>query len=97
MGTFDHLHACRDEILRLAVEFGARDVRIFGSAARGEDREDSDIDLLVRWDEQASLTDWAGFQQELERVLGRRVDVVSETGLHWYIRDRVLAEARPLP
>jgi predicted nucleotidyltransferase len=97
MGKLANLHAHRDEILRLAALFKARDVRVFGSVARGEDNEASDIDLLVRWDESASLTDWAGFQQEAERVLGTKVDVVSETSLHWYIRDKVLAEARPLP
>ena len=97
MGTIERLHAHRDEILRLATEFGARNVRLFGSVARGEDQEGSDVDLLVAWDDRASLTDWVGFQQEVERLLDLRVDVVAEDGLHWYIRDRVLAEARPLP
>ncbi|MBF0304493.1 MAG: nucleotidyltransferase family protein [Alphaproteobacteria bacterium] len=97
MGTLDRLHAHRDDILRLAAEFGARNVRVFGSVARGEDTATSDIDLLVEWGEHASLADWAGFQQEVARVLGRDVDVVSEASLHWYIRDKVLAEARPLP
>ncbi len=97
MGKLASLHAHRDELLRLAALFGARDVRVFGSVARGQDGADSDIDLLVRWDDGASLTDWAGFQQEAERLLGARVEVVSEASLHWYIRDRVLAEAQPLP
>lgn len=97
MGKLASLHAHREELLRLANMFGARDVRVFGSVARGEDAEGSDIDLLVRWDEQASLTDWVGFKQEAETLLGVTVDVVSETSLHWYIRDKVLAEARPLP
>ena len=55
------------------------------------------MDLLVEWSETASLTDWVGFQQEVERLLAVKVDVVSERALHWYIRDRVLAEARALP
>jgi uncharacterized protein len=97
MGAFDQLHYYRDEILRLASQFHARNIRVFGSTARGEDSEGSDIDLLVQWDEHASLTDWAALQQELEELLDRKVDVVSEAGLHWYIRDRVLGEARPLP
>jgi uncharacterized protein len=96
MDAFARLQANRSEIHRLAAEFGARNVRVFGSVARGEDTPDSDIDLLVSWDDRASLTDWSGFRQELETLLGRRVDVVSEASLHWVIRDRVLAEARPL-
>ncbi|CAA7623148.1 nucleotidyltransferase family protein [Magnetospirillum sp. UT-4] len=97
MGRLDRLRAHRDDLLGLALRFGARDVRVFGSVARGEDDGDSDIDLLVRWAAGASLTDWAGFQQAAETLLGARVDVVSEASLHWYIRDKVLAEARPLP
>lgn len=97
MGKLASLHAHREELLRLAALFGARDVRVFGSVARGEDKDGSDIDLLVRWDDQASLTDWVAFKQEAETLLGTTVDVVSETSLHWYIRDKVLSEARPLP
>lgn len=93
MGTFNRLRAHRDDILRLAAEFRARNVRVFGSAARGDDTGTSDIDLLVDWSDDASLTDWVGFQQEVARVLGREVDVVSEASLHWYIRDEILAEA----
>ena len=97
MGTFDRLHQHRDTILQLAAKFGARNLRVFGSVVRGEDTAESDVDFLVEWDEGASLTDWVGFQQEAEQVLGLKVDVVSEASLHWYIRDKVLAEARPLP
>ncbi|CAA7624912.1 MULTISPECIES: nucleotidyltransferase family protein [Magnetospirillum] len=97
MGNLDRLRAHRDEILSLASRFGARNLRVFGSVARDEDNPSSDIDLLVEWSDQASLTDWVGFQQEAERVLGTRVDVVSEASLHWYVRDKILAEARPLP
>jgi predicted nucleotidyltransferase len=97
MGALASLRDHRIEILRLAESFGAGDVRVFGSTARGDDGEDSDIDLLVTWSETASLVDWVGFQQEVERLLGRHVDVVSERSLHWSIRDKILAEARPLP
>lgn len=64
--------------------------------ARGEDTVESDVDLLVEWQDWVSLSDWAGLQQDLENLLGRRVDIVSEKTLHWYIRDKVLAEAKPL-
>lgn len=72
-------------------------MRVFGSVARGEETGLSDIDLLVDWSDQASLTDWVAFQQSVERLLARKVDVVSERGPHWSIRDRVLNEARSLP
>lgn len=96
MGMLSTIQAHKDDILRIAERHRAGDVRVFGSTARGEDGSDSDVDLLVRWNDGASLTDWVAFQQEVEALLGRHVDVVSESGLHWYIRDKVLAEARAL-
>jgi len=86
----------REEILRVAQRYGARNVRLFGSAARGEEHENSDIDLLVDLDADRTLLDHVALAQDLEDVLGRRVDVVPERALHWYVRDRVLAEAAPL-
>lgn len=83
----------REEILRLAARHGAVNVRIFGSAARGEAGPESDIDMLVEWEPQRSLMDHVALWQDLEDLLGCKVDVVSEKALHWYIRDRVLAEA----
>jgi uncharacterized protein len=85
-----------DEILRIARENGAHDVRVFGSRARGDARPDSDLDLLVRFEKGRSLLDLVGLKLELEDLLGIKVDVVSERGLSPYIRERVLAEARPL-
>jgi predicted nucleotidyltransferase len=86
----------RDEVLRVAQRYGARNVRLFGSVARGEEHEKSDIDLLVDLDADRTLLDHVALAQDLEDVLGRRVDVVPERALHWYVRDRVLAEAAPL-
>jgi hypothetical protein len=83
----------RDEILRLAREHGARNVRLFGSAARGEDRTDSDLDLLVDMEEGRSLVDHVALKQDLEDLLGREIDVVTERSLHPRLRDRVLREA----
>jgi len=71
----------RDEVLALAAENHADDVRVFGSIARGEDTPDSDIDLLVRFDQEASLFDLVRFAEKLEKILGVHVDVVSENGL----------------
>jgi predicted nucleotidyltransferase len=71
-------------------------VRVFGSRARGDARPDSDLDLLVRFEKGRSLLDLVGTKLALEGLLGVKVDVVSEPGLSRYIRDQVLAEARPL-
>lgn len=86
----------REEILRIAQKHGARNVRVFGSAARGEATEESDLDLLVEAGEQTSPWFPAGLVEELEGVLGRPVDVVTEDGLYWLIKRRILREARPL-
>jgi predicted nucleotidyltransferase len=83
----------REGILGIAGRYGARDIRIFGSVARGEEREDSDIDLLVRLDPGVGFLRHAALIRELESLLGRKVDVVSERGLRPRIRERVLQEA----
>ena len=93
MGIDELLMVKREEILRLASKYGARNVRIFGSVARGEAGADSDLDLLVELEAGRSLLDHVALIQDLEDLLGRKVDVVTERALHWYIRDRVLAEA----
>ncbi len=90
------LHQERDEILRIAARHGASNVRVFGSVARDEAHSDSDIDLLVDFDFDRSLFDHVALIHDLEELLGRKVDVVTDQGLHWSIRDKVLAEAVPL-
>lgn len=82
----------RDEILRIAVSHGARDVRLFGSAARGDTTDQSDIDLLINLEPGRSLMDHADLVVELERLLGRRVDVVIERGLRPRVRDAILRD-----
>lgn len=86
----------REEVLRLATRHGARNVRVFGSASRGETGPDSDLDLLVDLDPDRSLLDLGALLLDLEDLLGCKVDLVTEKALHWYIRDRVLSEATPL-
>jgi predicted nucleotidyltransferase len=82
----------REQVMAIAVRHHARRVRLFGSAARGEDRPDSDIDLLVDFDQDSSLFDLMRMARELETLLGRPVDVVSAGGLK--SRDRaILAES----
>ena len=87
------LHEKREEILRLASRYGARNVRLFGSVARGESTEASDIDLLVEMDPERSLLDHIALMQDLEDLLSCKVDLVSERALHRSIRDAVLQEA----
>lgn len=74
----------------------ARNVGIFGWVARGEADQESDIDLLVAFEPGRSLLDQAGPVADLEELLGRKVDVVTEGGLYWLLRRRILKEARPL-
>ncbi len=86
----------REEIIRTAARHGARNLRVFGSVARSEAAEDSDVDLLVDLEPGRSLLDLGGLLVDLQELLGCRVDVVTEKGLRERIRDRVLEEARPL-
>ena len=83
----------RDEILQIAEKYGAKNVRIFGSVARGEADSKSDIDFLVEMEPGRSLFDAGGLLMELQELLGCNVDVVTEKGLRHRIRDRVLEEA----
>jgi predicted nucleotidyltransferase len=92
----EDLKARRERIIGIAARHGARNVRVFGSVARGDAGPDSDVDFLVEMDADRSLLDHVGLVQDLEDHLGRKVDVVSDRALHWFIRDRVLAEAVPL-
>jgi predicted nucleotidyltransferase len=77
----------------VAARYGARDVRIFGSLARGEARPDSDVDLLVSLEPSRSLLDLIALKQDLEDLLGCRVDVVTEAAVSPYLRERVLKDA----
>ncbi len=86
----------RAEILRMAARHGAHNIRVFGSVARGDANENSDLDLLVSWEPGRSLLDHAGLVQDLQELLGVKVHVGTEKSLHWYVRDRILREATPL-
>ena len=83
----------REEVLRIAERHGARNVRVFGSVARGEAMPDSDVDFLVDMEPGRSLLDLGGLLMDLQELLGRRVDVVTERGLRDRVRQRVLREA----
>jgi predicted nucleotidyltransferase len=83
----------REQIRRLAARHGARQLRIFGSVARGETHSESDLDLLVKLDPGRSLLDLVALKQDLEDLLGCRVDVLTEAAISPYIRDKVLRES----
>ncbi|HEV7517802.1 MAG TPA: nucleotidyltransferase family protein [Thermoanaerobaculia bacterium] len=90
------LQRYRADILYLARRHGVANVRVFGSLARGEGSEASDLDLLVTLAEGRSLLDLVGLKQDVEDLIHRPVDVVTERALSPYLRERVLSEAIPL-
>ena len=96
MAIADRLKEKRSDILRITGRYGAHNVRIFGSVARGEAGEKSDVDFLVELEPERSLFDLGGLLVELQALLGCSVDVVTEKALHWYIRDSILREAKPI-
>ncbi len=93
MDIAELLEAKKEEILRIAATHGARNVRVFGSVARGEARPDSDVDILVKVGPGRTPFFPGGMIADLEDLLGKKVQVVTQEDLHWYIRDRVLEEA----
>ncbi len=95
MGTLSILQSKRTEILALAAKHGASNVRLFGSIVHGEDQEGSDVDFLVDMQETRSLYDLIGLQQDLEKAIGRKVDVLTPNGINRYLKDRILGEAAP--
>ncbi len=96
MSPSDPLILHRRRILDAAAAHGAGSVRVFGSLARGEGRAASDIDLLVTIEDGRSLLDLIALKQEIEAIVERPVDIVTDRALSPYIRQQVLAEARPL-
>ena len=86
----------RHAVIAIAAKHGAQNLRIFGSVARGDFDSESDIDLLVKMEEGRSLLDLSALTLDLQELLGVKVDVVSEDGLYWLLRRRILKESRPL-
>ena len=86
----------REEILRIATKHGARNLRIFGSFARGEEQPDSDIDLLVEMERDRSLLDIIAIKHDLEDLIHRKVDVVTANAISPYLREKILKSALSL-
>lgn len=97
MALLETLREKREEILQIAAKHGALNVRVFGSVVRGEETPESDIDFLIDYDLD-KITPWfpGGLLMDLQDLLGRKVDVLTEQGISPHIRERVLAEAMPL-
>lgn len=96
MITAEDIRKRRDEINRLAARYGAHDVRIFGSVARGDATDASDLDLVVRFDRDRSLLDHGGLLMDLRELLGINIDVVDEEAMRPRMRELVAREAVPL-
>jgi predicted nucleotidyltransferase len=94
--SLDGLRRFRREILEVAARHGARNVRVFGSIARGDDRPGSDVDFLVDVERGRTLLDVIALEQDLEQLLGRNVSVLTDGGLSPYLQRRILAEASAL-
>jgi predicted nucleotidyltransferase len=94
--ALESLRRHRREILELAARHGARNVRVFGAMARGDDHEESDVDLLVDIEPGRTLLDLIPLEQDLQQLLGRKVEVLTDGGLNPYLERRILAEAASL-
>jgi uncharacterized protein len=96
VGLNEIIKAKREDILRVAREHGAYNVRLFGSALHGEENAESDVDFLVDLEPGRSLFDHASLTLDLEELLGRKVDVVTENSLYWILKRKILREAKAL-
>jgi hypothetical protein len=96
MSLRDDLHRQRDRLSAIAARHGASNLRLFGSVVRGEERDDSDVDLLVDLAEDRGFADYLALVEELEAALSRRVDIVTERSLSRHFRPFSEAEAQPL-
>lgn len=96
MSVFLDVKSKRQQIINIAHLHKVNNIKIFGSIVREEETEDSDIDLLVNCEEQCSLFDLIALKDELESILNKRVDIVSEDSVHWTLKDIILSEAKEI-
>lgn len=93
MEIYDVIKSKREEILKTASNYGAYNVRLFGSVARGESYAGSDVDFLVSIEDDRNFLDVVGLWQDLEEMLGCKVDVITDEGVSPYLRERIYSEA----
>lgn len=93
MATLQLLKEQKSKIESIMNQYGARDIRVFGSVARMEDSKNSDIDFLVKIDEDCSAFDLIHLKDELEKIFKKNVDIVDEDSLYWYLKDKIMLEA----
>ena len=96
MTALEELQRHRDELLAIAAKHGATNVRVFGSAVRGEESPDSDVDFLVDFADDRGFDDLLAMMEAFEAVLGRHVDIVFSRSISPHFRPYIEAEARPL-
>jgi predicted nucleotidyltransferase len=99
MKTLRLIQKHREEIYAIAEKYGVSEVRVFGSVARGEEKKTSDVDLLVKVKNYSKFCSSFGhddFDREMEKILHRKVDVVTEKSLHHLLKDEILTTAKPL-
>ncbi|NLK00700.1 MAG: nucleotidyltransferase family protein [Clostridia bacterium] len=93
MSILAKLDSKREEIMKIASKYGVQNIRVFGSIARGEETVNSDLDILVKFEQGRSLFDLIDLKYDLEDLLEREVDVITENSIHWYLKDGIEAEA----
>jgi predicted nucleotidyltransferase len=93
MNTLKLIQDKKSDILAIAARHGAANVRLFGSVARGDDSETSDVDLLVSMEKNRSLYDLIGLQQDIQKILNRKVDVLTDKSINSYLQTKILQEA----
>ncbi|AGA68225.1 putative nucleotidyltransferase [Desulfitobacterium dichloroeliminans LMG P-21439] len=96
MRAINDIMAKRDQIVSIASHYKFSNVRLFGSVLREEEKAESDIDFLVECSDDCSLFDLISLKNDLEEILGRKIDVVTPDSVHWTIKDKILQEARPI-
>ncbi|USB33382.1 nucleotidyltransferase family protein [Paenibacillus sp. YPG26] len=93
MSIHSLIESNHNTILNIAKSNGAKKISLFGSAARGEDHAESDIDFLIEFEENRSLFDLIRLKNQLEDLLNKPVDIVTENSVHWKMKDHILSEA----
>ncbi len=96
MPLLDEIHKHRDEILAIAKKHGIKNVRVFGSVARGEETPESDVDFLINVTEDCEAFGFLDFQEAMTKLFGRECDIVFERGIFPPMRERIMREAKPL-